>query len=147
MITLSLTAPSLSPHPSLLTHSHSPRSACPFYSQCSTRLAHSHPQSHPPTLTPSHPTTTTASHTTPSHPHTHSNDALSKNQALEMERNRERFQFLKWGAKAFKNMLIVPPGSGSCTRWSVCLSVCLFVCLFVCLSVCLCVCLLESVQK
>ena len=29
-----------------------------------------------------------------------------------MERNRERFQFLKWGAKAFKNMLIVPPGSG-----------------------------------
>ena len=31
---------------------------------------------------------------------------------MEMERNRERFQFLKWGAKAFRNMLIVPPGSG-----------------------------------
>ena len=41
-----------------------------------------------------------------------SNDALSRNQAMEMERNRERFQFLKWGAKTFKNMLIVPPGSG-----------------------------------
>ena len=41
-----------------------------------------------------------------------SNDALTRNQAMEMERNKERFQFLKWGAKAFKNMLIVPPGSG-----------------------------------
>ena len=29
-----------------------------------------------------------------------------------MERNRERFVFLKWGATAFRNMLIVPPGSG-----------------------------------
>ncbi|KAF9794527.1 hypothetical protein SFRURICE_011817 [Spodoptera frugiperda] len=27
-------------------------------------------------------------------------------------RNKERFQFLKWGAQAFDNMLIVPPGSG-----------------------------------
>jgi aconitate hydratase len=39
-------------------------------------------------------------------------DALSKNQNLEFERNKERFTFLKWGAKAFNNMLIVPPGSG-----------------------------------
>ncbi|KAL5020392.1 hypothetical protein ScPMuIL_003284 [Solemya velum] len=39
-------------------------------------------------------------------------DALDKNQELEFERNKERFVFLKWGAKAFKNMLIVPPGSG-----------------------------------
>lgn len=31
---------------------------------------------------------------------------------MEFERNAERFQFLKWGATAFKNMLIVPPGSG-----------------------------------
>lgn len=37
-------------------------------------------------------------------------DALKKNEDLEMERNRERFQFLKWGAKAFDNMTIVPPG-------------------------------------
>ncbi|KAG4077743.1 hypothetical protein HA402_011172 [Bradysia odoriphaga] len=39
-------------------------------------------------------------------------DALVKNQDLEFERNKERFTFLKWGAKAFNNMLIVPPGSG-----------------------------------
>jgi len=39
-------------------------------------------------------------------------DALEKNQDLEFERNKERFIFLKWGAQAFKNMLIVPPGSG-----------------------------------
>nr|AHB50492.1 aconitase [Mayetiola destructor] len=39
-------------------------------------------------------------------------DALNKNQNLEFERNKERFTFLKWGAKAFNNMLIVPPGSG-----------------------------------
>ncbi|KAI1290029.1 Cytoplasmic aconitate hydratase [Halotydeus destructor] len=39
-------------------------------------------------------------------------DSLSRNEELEFERNRERFQFLKWGAKALKNMTIVPPGSG-----------------------------------
>ncbi|XP_064595857.1 cytoplasmic aconitate hydratase-like [Liolophura sinensis] len=39
-------------------------------------------------------------------------DALQRNQELEFERNKERFVFLKWGAKALKNMLIVPPGSG-----------------------------------
>ena len=31
---------------------------------------------------------------------------------MEFERNKERFMFLKWGTKAFQNMLIVPPGSG-----------------------------------
>lgn len=41
-----------------------------------------------------------------------SSDALQKNEQLEFERNKERFMFLKWGAKAFRNMLIVPPGSG-----------------------------------
>ncbi|XP_067652924.1 cytoplasmic aconitate hydratase-like isoform X1 [Haliotis asinina] len=39
-------------------------------------------------------------------------DALEENEKLEFERNKERFLFLKWGAKALKNMLIVPPGSG-----------------------------------
>ncbi|XP_069103381.1 cytoplasmic aconitate hydratase-like isoform X2 [Argopecten irradians] len=39
-------------------------------------------------------------------------DALEKNQELEFERNKERFVFLKWGAKALQNMMIVPPGSG-----------------------------------
>ncbi|KAG7200609.1 hypothetical protein KM043_001167 [Ampulex compressa] len=43
---------------------------------------------------------------------TRTNDALKKNEELEFERNKERFMFLKWGAKAFENMLIVPPGSG-----------------------------------
>lgn len=38
--------------------------------------------------------------------------ALQQNQKLEFQRNKERFTFLKWGAKAFRNMLIVPPGSG-----------------------------------
>ncbi|XP_076175293.1 cytoplasmic aconitate hydratase [Ptiloglossa arizonensis] len=41
-----------------------------------------------------------------------SNDALKKNEEIEFVRNKERFTFLKWGAKAFENMLIVPPGSG-----------------------------------
>ncbi|KAG5675689.1 hypothetical protein PVAND_005573 [Polypedilum vanderplanki] len=41
-----------------------------------------------------------------------SSDALLKNQDLEFERNKERFTFLKWGSKAFNNMLIVPPASG-----------------------------------
>ncbi|XP_031786684.1 cytoplasmic aconitate hydratase [Nasonia vitripennis] len=43
---------------------------------------------------------------------TRSEDAGKKNEELEFVRNRERFMFLKWGAKAFENMLIVPPGSG-----------------------------------
>ncbi|KAJ3585600.1 hypothetical protein NHX12_014319 [Muraenolepis orangiensis] len=39
-------------------------------------------------------------------------DSLQKNQDLEFDRNKERFQFLKWGSKAFHNMRIIPPGSG-----------------------------------
>eukprot|EP00794_Sanderia_malayensis_P004044 gene4044-4594_t len=39
-------------------------------------------------------------------------EALQKNQNLEFERNKERFEFLKWGSKAFKNLQIIPPGSG-----------------------------------
>jgi aconitate hydratase len=39
-------------------------------------------------------------------------DALEKNSKLEFERNFERFQFLKYGAHAFDNMKVVPPGSG-----------------------------------
>uniref|UniRef100_A0A3B0MJS8 Aconitate hydratase n=1 Tax=Theileria annulata TaxID=5874 RepID=A0A3B0MJS8_THEAN len=38
--------------------------------------------------------------------------ALALNQETEMNRNSERFRFLKWGAQTFKNTLIVPPGSG-----------------------------------
>nr|XP_020734644.1 cytoplasmic aconitate hydratase [Odocoileus virginianus texanus]XP_020734645.1 cytoplasmic aconitate hydratase [Odocoileus virginianus texanus] len=39
-------------------------------------------------------------------------DSLKKNQDLEFERNKERFEFLKWGSQAFHNMRIIPPGSG-----------------------------------
>lgn len=39
-------------------------------------------------------------------------DALEKNMAMEFERNRERFEFLKWGQSAFQNFTIVPPGFG-----------------------------------
>lgn len=35
-----------------------------------------------------------------------------QNEQLEFNRNKERFQFLKWGQNAFDNFRIVPPGSG-----------------------------------
>jgi aconitate hydratase len=40
--------------------------------------------------------------------------AFEKNVALEYERNYERYQFLKWGASAFDNFQVVPPGTGIC---------------------------------
>jgi aconitate hydratase len=39
-------------------------------------------------------------------------DAIVHNQEFEFTRNKERFEFLKWGQNAFENLLIVPPGSG-----------------------------------
>lgn len=39
-------------------------------------------------------------------------NALQKNMELEFSRNKERFAFLKWGATAFQNMQVIPPGSG-----------------------------------
>lgn len=41
-------------------------------------------------------------------------DAFEKNMHLEYERNGERYKFLKWGQKAFKNFRVVPPGTGIC---------------------------------
>lgn len=41
-------------------------------------------------------------------------DSFEKNVALEYERNKERYTFLKWGQKAFKNFRVVPPGTGIC---------------------------------
>jgi aconitate hydratase len=38
--------------------------------------------------------------------------AFEKNVAIEYERNMERYKFLKWGQKAFKNFRVVPPGTG-----------------------------------
>ena len=39
-------------------------------------------------------------------------DSLKINLDLEMERNLERFVFLKWGMNAFTGLTIVPPGGG-----------------------------------
>jgi aconitate hydratase len=39
-------------------------------------------------------------------------DALNLNTKLEYQRNTERYQFLKWGQKAFSNFKVVPPGTG-----------------------------------
>jgi aconitate hydratase len=41
-------------------------------------------------------------------------DAATRNQALEMQRNAERYAFLRWGGQAFANLRIVPPGNGIC---------------------------------
>ncbi len=41
-------------------------------------------------------------------------DALKKNMEIEFSRNRERYQFLKWSAQAFKTFQIIPPGNGIC---------------------------------
>ena len=41
-------------------------------------------------------------------------DAFAKNVELEMERNNERYQFLKWGQQSFNNFRAVPPGTGIC---------------------------------
>lgn len=42
------------------------------------------------------------------------NDALLLNTQIEMRRNAERYQFLKWGTQAFDGLRIVPPGFGIC---------------------------------
>jgi aconitate hydratase len=39
-------------------------------------------------------------------------DALRRNAAIEFERNRERYEFLRWGQKAFANFRVVPPATG-----------------------------------
>ena len=39
-------------------------------------------------------------------------DALERNMAIEYERNRERYQFLRWGQGAFEQFRVVPPGTG-----------------------------------
>ena len=39
-------------------------------------------------------------------------DALRRNLEMEFQRNRERYQFLKWGMQAFETFKVVPPGIG-----------------------------------
>ena len=41
-----------------------------------------------------------------------SSDAFAHNAALEFERNRERYAFLKWGQRALSNFRVVPPDTG-----------------------------------
>ena len=39
-------------------------------------------------------------------------DALTRNAEVEFQRNRERYEFLRWGQKAFDNFRVVPPSTG-----------------------------------
>ena len=41
-----------------------------------------------------------------------SSDALRRNAEIEFERNRERYEFLRWGANAFESFRVVPPLTG-----------------------------------
>jgi aconitate hydratase len=41
-------------------------------------------------------------------------DSMKINTRIEMERNLERYEFLRWGQKAFMNFQVVPPGTGIC---------------------------------
>ena len=42
------------------------------------------------------------------------NDSFGANVDMEFERNQERYEFLRWGSKAFDNFRVVPPGTGIC---------------------------------
>lgn len=46
--------------------------------------------------------------------HSGSSDAFLFNLKVEFERNRERYEFLKWGQEAFATFKVVPPGIGIC---------------------------------
>lgn len=41
-------------------------------------------------------------------------EAFRANVDIEMTRNRERYEFLRWGQEAFDNFSVVPPGTGIC---------------------------------
>jgi len=43
-----------------------------------------------------------------------SDTSFAENVEIEMQRNLERYQFLKWGKSAFDNFSVVPPGTGIC---------------------------------
>jgi aconitate hydratase len=43
-----------------------------------------------------------------------SSEAFEDNVHYEVERNRERYAFLRWGQTAFQNFRVVPPGTGIC---------------------------------
>ena len=41
-------------------------------------------------------------------------NSLNENVKKEFERNKERYEFLKWGQSSFDNFYLVPPGAGIC---------------------------------
>ncbi|HXZ61748.1 MAG TPA: aconitate hydratase, partial [Acidimicrobiales bacterium] len=41
-------------------------------------------------------------------------DAFARNAELEFERNAERYEFLRWGQRAFEELKVVPPDTGIC---------------------------------
>ena len=41
-------------------------------------------------------------------------NAFQKNVDMEFGRNKERYEFLKWGQQAFENFRVIPPGTGIC---------------------------------
>src|SRR6185437_13428838 len=43
-----------------------------------------------------------------------SRGAFARNVELEFERNRERYEFLRWGQRSFQDFKVVPPGTGIC---------------------------------
>ncbi len=45
--------------------------------------------------------------------------ALEQNMDLEFQRNKERYDFLKWAQESFENVRIVPPGSGICHQLNI----------------------------
>lgn len=46
--------------------------------------------------------------------HFGNDDAFEANVRKEMDRNQERYRFLRWGQEAFDNFRVVPPGTGIC---------------------------------
>lgn len=46
-------------------------------------------------------------------------DCMDKNMKLEFERNRERYEFLRWAQDSFENVRIVPPGQGICHQLNI----------------------------
>ncbi|MBV8650118.1 MAG: aconitate hydratase AcnA, partial [Alphaproteobacteria bacterium] len=41
-------------------------------------------------------------------------DSLARNMAIELTRNRERYEFIRWAEQGFDNLRVVPPGNGIC---------------------------------
>src|SRR5262249_14854183 len=42
--------------------------------------------------------------------------ALERNAEIEFERNRERYEFLRWGQTSFENFRVVPPATAICPQ-------------------------------